>query len=402
MSDIEISPTKRQASAVILSSDDETSGLGGSYTQPKNTNAKSLPVCKVVVSRLQDIEEEQLKKTKRKVKRKFLEDSSEEEQPIATPSKIQMPVQVNRRRGKPRRLRTKFWEDSSDEDQITPSKSKQTIHKERLEKLCQKKQIHSSTRKRLFPKTVEANEESGEMRPNTSYSDTSSDDENQFINDKESENGDSYTSNGESENADQEYKSEDENVFNDNDPDSYANPYMARNDKFEREDIMRVLSKSTEKDHDNRIRYKKEIGKYQLEIHSDKNPALYLTKTKRKKRIMRETNNDKSFKEERNVWKWDDEYYNSYVLLTILGQKVQVFPHTRVVAKSSSFPCSLKTCNKDFIVGKTPIVGIKKFSETEMKFIKTFKESFYWICASHCPTSIWLEEDSGSSTSEDE
>ena len=121
---------------------------------------------------------------------------------------------------------------------------------------------------------------------------------------------------------------------------------------------------------------------------------------------MKETNHDKSFKEERNVWKWDDEYYDSYVLLTILGHQVQVFPHTRVVAKYSS-RCYLNICNQKFIVGKTPIVGIKKYSETEMKFTKRpsytpFKESFYWICASHCPTSLWLEEDSGSSTSEDD
>merc|ERR1712062_327046 len=99
---------------------------------------------------------------------------------------------------------------------------------------------------------------------------------------------------------------------------------------------------------------------------------------------MRETNHDKSFKEERNVWKWDDEYYDGYVLLTILGRQVQVFPHTRVVAKYSS-RCYLNTCNQKFIVGKTPIVGIKKYSETEMRFIKRpsytpFKESFYWMC----------------------
>ena len=86
MSDIEIAPTKRLASAVILSSDDENAGLSGSCTEPKNTNAKSLPECKVVVSRLDDIKGEKLKKTQRKIKRKFLEYSSEEEQPEATPS----------------------------------------------------------------------------------------------------------------------------------------------------------------------------------------------------------------------------------------------------------------------------------------------------------------------------
>jgi len=225
MSDFEITPTKRKASSTILSSNDE-------------------------IDNEEDNAGEQLKKTKRKIKRKLLEDSSEEEQPKATPSKIQIPVQINPRRTA-KRLRTKFLEESSDEEQLTPPPSKKTIYKERLEKLCSMKKIKSSTRKRLFPQNVETSEKSGDLRPNASNSDTTSDDENQFINDEESDNRDSYSSSGESKNTDQEYKSEDENVFNGNDPHSYANPYMIRNDKLENEDIMRVLSKSTEKDRKN-------------------------------------------------------------------------------------------------------------------------------------------------------
>ena len=218
MSDFEITPTKRKASSTILSSNDE-------------------------IDSEEDNAGEQLKKTQRKMKRKLLEHSSEEEQPKATPSKIQIPVKINPRRTT-KRLQTKFLEESSDDDQLTPSPSKKNIHKERLEKLCQMKKIQSSTRKRLFPQTVETSEESGDARPNASDSDTTSEDENQFINDEGTDNGDSYSSSGESENADREVKREVENVFNDNDPHSYANPYMARNDKLESEDIMRVLLES--------------------------------------------------------------------------------------------------------------------------------------------------------------
>ena len=62
---------------------------------------------------------------------------------------------------------------------------------------------------------------------------------------------------------------------------------MERNNEFERENIMEVLSKSTEKDKSNQKKYKKEIGKYQLQIHSENNPALYLSNRRRKNRIMR-------------------------------------------------------------------------------------------------------------------
>ena len=74
-------------------------------------------------------------------------------------------------------------------------------------------------------------------------SDMSSEDDNDFINDDESidESSDS--------------KSEKDSVIVSEDSNSYMNPYMERNNEFEREDIMKILSKSTEKDRNNQKRW---------------------------------------------------------------------------------------------------------------------------------------------------
>ena len=72
-----------------------------------------------------------------------------------------------------------------------------------------------------------------------------------------------------------------------------------------------------------------------------------------------------------------------------------------------SSKCDIPTCNDKFTAGETQVVGIKKFSDFDLKFRKkpgknSNKESFYWICASHCPLSVWQEGSSSSSSSEDE
>ena len=64
--------------------------------------------------------------------------------------------------------------------------------------------------------------------------------------------------------------------------------------------------------------------------------------------------------------------------------------------------CDLHSCNDKFTSGQTLVVGIKKFSEFDLRFRKkpnknSNKESFYWICASHCPSNVWQEESSSSS-----
>ena len=74
-------------------------------------------------------------------------------------------------------------------------------------------------------------------------SDVPSEDDRDFINDNDS--SDNIISNSESEK---------ESIMNSEDSDSYINPYMERNNELEREDIMKILSKSTEKDKQNQKR----------------------------------------------------------------------------------------------------------------------------------------------------
>ena len=74
-------------------------------------------------------------------------------------------------------------------------------------------------------------------------SDMSSDDEKNFINDEE-ESVDSHSN----------FENEEDSDDNSEDSNSYVNPYMERNKDIEREDILKVLSKSTEKDKSNQKR----------------------------------------------------------------------------------------------------------------------------------------------------
>ena len=378
MSDQEISPTKRKAVAVILSSDDESSSNGG---DEKDEDSNTLSRCHENESKTAENTNEMQKKTPKRIKKSILEDSSgdsEHEESTLTPSKLQLQRKRMERlcrlkKSKANRIRKARQCRSSSEES-----DNENIQRENIKSLRKDDNQHELTL---------SNEE------NSSDSDVSSDGHHHFVSDEQSIISDSKS---ESE-MEQDIK---------NDPSQlYANPYMERNDDLERKDIMKILSKSTEKDIDNRERYVEEIGKYQLQIHSDTNPALYLTEEKRYNRIIKETRHDEAFKEERNIGKWDDEYYDNHIL-KILGSKVQVFPHTRVVAKYS-FECDLRNCNDKFVVGKTCIVGMKKYSKSHKKFINkrrlnSFKESFYWICASHCPSKVWNEGSCSSYSSEDE
>ena len=74
-------------------------------------------------------------------------------------------------------------------------------------------------------------------------SDMSSDDEKNFINDEE-ESVDSHSN----------FENEEDSDDNSEDSNSYVNPYMERNKDIEREDILKVLAKSTEKDKSNQKR----------------------------------------------------------------------------------------------------------------------------------------------------
>ena len=86
--------------------------------------------------------------------------------------------------------------------------------------------------------------------------------------------------------------------------------------------------------------------------------------------------------------------------------KCVVLPIKPLIVLTLSFRyssrCDLHSCNDKFTSGQTPVVGIKKFSDFDLRFRKkpnknSSKESFYWICASHIPANVWQEESSPSS-----
>ena len=377
MSDEEISPTKRKAVAVIPSSDDSSSYDG----EEKDEDSNTLSDCQENVPKTTENTIKIRKKTPKRIKKSIIEDSSgdsEHEESTLTPSKLQL---------QRKRMEKLCRQKKSKADRIKKARQCRSSSEESDNEIILRENIKSLRKEDNQHELTSSDEE------NSSDSDVSSDGDNHFVSDEQSIISDSKS------------ESEMEQDIKNNPSQLYANPYMERNDDLERKDIMKILSKSTEKDIDNREKYVEEIGKYQLQIHSDTNPALYLTEGKRYNRIMKETRHDESFKEERNIGKWDDEYYDNHIL-KILGSKVQIFPHTRVVAKYS-FECDLRNCNDKFVVGKTCIVGMKKYSKSHKKFINkrrlnSSKESFYWICASHCPSRVWNEESCSSYSSEDE
>ena len=79
-------------------------------------------------------------------------------------------------------------------------------------------------------------------------------------------------------------------------------------------------------------RYKKEIGKYQLKIHTETNRALQVTNKQRYEKNMAAARHDEALKEERHIERGDDDFFYSSVI-TLLGDKVQVFPHTKRVTR---------------------------------------------------------------------
>ena len=81
---------------------------------------------------------------------------------------------------------------------------------------------------------------------NPPVSEDSEDDDN-FINDEDE-------SNPEASNSENSEDSEDNDNKSDN-SESYINPYLERNNEMEHQNIMQILSKSTEKDKSNKKRY---------------------------------------------------------------------------------------------------------------------------------------------------
>lgn len=280
----EIIASKRKRSAVILSSDDDSEEHSNLCKRDENYDHTNLPDCRVVLSKMEDDVSIKAKKKARRIQTKFLGESSsddENEYSKTTPSKIQMQRKRLENLCKKKRCierssrRLRQDSSSSQKSEIDESNSDIDI-------------------KPLYTEKQEENLPMFKHEEKPPDSDMSSEDDNDFINDDESidESSDS--------------KSEKDSVIVSEDSNSYMNPYMERNNEFEREDIMKILSKSTEKDRNNQKSYENEIGKYQLQIHSTKNRAhsenrWHVSEQQRYDRIMGATLHDEALKEERNI-----------------------------------------------------------------------------------------------------
>eukprot|EP00092_Neocalanus_flemingeri_P007025 GFUD01007587.1.p1 GENE.GFUD01007587.1~~GFUD01007587.1.p1 ORF type:complete len:484 (+),score=171.39 GFUD01007587.1:39-1490(+) len=167
----------------------------------------------------------------------------------------------------------------------------------------------------------------------------------------------------------------------------YANPYMQMDREMEDTNILDVLSKNTDKDKKNAKKYKKEMGKYQYAVHSDKNRAAQVSKKARFAKNMESAKFDKGFKADRNLDIKDSEYYD-YVETSLYGEGVRIFPHTKRVSKYTN-RCALRGCGEPFAIGTTKIIGMTKFCDINFQYMKKLnnfgKESFYYVCGHHLP-----------------
>jgi len=167
----------------------------------------------------------------------------------------------------------------------------------------------------------------------------------------------------------------------------YGNPYMQMDHAIENTNIIDLLSKNTDKDKKNAKKYKKEMGKYQYAVHSDRNKAAQVTNRARFAANMGTVKADRGFKAERNLDIKDSEYHD-YQESCLFGERVRIFPHTKKYSKYKS-KCALRGCGEPFSVGETRIIGVTKFSDINFQFMKKVnnfgKESFYYICERHCP-----------------
>ena len=188
-------------------------------------------------------------------------------------------------------------------------------------------------------------------------------------------------------------KDDDEEASTDDDYD-YANPYKAMDDKFEKANIMDILSKNTAKDKKNAKMYKKEMGKYQFAVNSDRNMAAKISKQARFAMNMDKVKTDRGFKAERNLDCKDEEYHD-YVETSLYGDAVRIYPHTKKTSKYSS-KCALNGCSDFFTAGESRIVGATKFSDINFMYMKKEgrfgKESYYYICYKHLPEDYSSDE----------
>merc|ERR1711874_744818 len=155
---------------------------------------------------------------------------------------------------------------------------------------------------------------------------------------------------------------------------------------------MGELSRSRDEDRENRDKYFESQAKYQLQVHSDTNPGLYLSPEKRSRRNMRAANFDKGLKEDRHIDRFDPQYKASYEM-KVLDQRMKIFPKTRRRAIYSG-ECDLDQCQERFEEKETSIVGVMLYKRKKNMFeMKKATGKYYWICASHSEEATSSDEE---------
>ena len=149
----------------------------------------------------------------------------------------------------------------------------------------------------------------------------------------------------------------------------------------EMDKITQIFSKQTSEDEENKIKYLNEHSKYQLEIHSNKNKALYLSPEKRLRRNMRTAHFDKGRKDDNGLCYKDDDYQETIECFVKKGQKkVKVFPNSIRISQYNAH-CQLKGCKRQFVENQTKIIGIMQKRRTKIGLNSQSKK--YWICYDH-------------------
>jgi len=141
------------------------------------------------------------------------------------------------------------------------------------------------------------------------------------------------------------------------------------------------LRKNSFFDRRNTERYKTELSKHQLQIHTPSNRALRLSPVKRLKRNLSSARFDTGLKEERGIQRSDPEHGVAQVVFLKNGTKVKVFPNKKRRSKYEQ-KCALDFCEIQFVKDITNIVGAM-IPDSSGQFRLNDLDKHFYICFDH-------------------
>jgi len=150
--------------------------------------------------------------------------------------------------------------------------------------------------------------------------------------------------------------------------------------KKELKKVNKKLSRNTTKDRENTERFMEEQKKYQLQVHCQTNPSLFLSEEKRFKRNMKTASFDQGLKQDIGLNHNDLEYHER-IRIDVRGEVAEVFKRG---VRTSKFPtsCALEYCSVKFKPQYTLIV--KAFlKDNKGKLGPDSNGKPHWICYTH-------------------